>query len=144
MIGFDGSQGRAHVHRSILEGIALTMHGHLTRLESDLGRAFDDVLVAGGGSRSDLMMQILADVLARPVRRTASPDAAGVGAAVCAAVGAGVHPDWDTATAAMVVPGRSFPPDPAGVAAYRPVARTYARLGELTDPVFAWTSRPHP
>ncbi len=141
LIGFDGTQGRAHVHRAILEGIVLTMGGHLTRMEDALGRRFTEVLVAGGGSRSDLMMQIVADVLDRPASRAAVPDAAGLGAAICAAVGAGVHPDWGTAVAEMVTPGRVFAPDPAGVAAYREIASTYARLPELMDPVFAWTGR---
>ncbi len=139
LIGFDGTQGRGHVHRSILEGIALTMAGHISRMERALGRDLTQVLVAGGGSRSALMMQIVADVLDRPACRAAMPDAAGLGAAICAAVGVGVHPDWDTAVEAMVPPGRVFAPEPAGVAAYRRIARTYARLPELTEPLFAWT-----
>jgi xylulokinase len=140
LIGFDGSQGRAHVYRSILEGIALTMDGHVTRMQRDLGRGFTSVVVAGGGSRSDLMMQILADVLGRPTSRTATPDAAGLGAAICAAVGSGVHSDWETAVTEMVTSGPTFTPDATRVAAYRRIARTYSRLHELTDPLFAWTT----
>ena len=141
LVGFDGTQGRGHVYRAILEGIALTMAGHLERMERDLGRRFAAAVVAGGGSRSDVMMQVVADVLDRPVSRAAMPDAAGLGAAICAAVGAGVHPDWDTAVAAMVAPGRVFTPDPSGVAAYRALAEGYARLPELADPLFAWLTR---
>jgi xylulokinase len=140
LIGFDGSQGRAHVYRSILEGIALTMCGHIERMQRGLGRRLTHVVVAGGGSRSDLMMQILADVLDRPVSRAAIPDAAGLGAAVCAAVGAGVHHDWSTAVAEMVTLGPTFTPDPTGVAAYHRIASTYSRLHELADPLFSWTS----
>lgn len=141
LLGFDGRQGRAHVYRSILEGIALTMVGHVTRMERELGRTFERLLVAGGGSRSDLMMQILADVFERPACRSTVADAAGLGAAVCASVGAGVHPDWGTARASMVHPGRAFAPDPVRAATYRELRRTYSRLAELTEPVFAWTSR---
>ncbi len=71
MVGFDGSQGRAHVYRSIPEGIALTMAGHVARMERDLGRRFDRLLVAGGGSRSPVLMAILADVFDRPTCRAA-------------------------------------------------------------------------
>jgi sugar (pentulose or hexulose) kinase len=138
-IGFDGTQGRAHIYRSMLEGIALTMGGHIERMQEDLGRHFTSVVVAGGGSRSDVMMQILADVLDRPVSRPAMPDAAGLGAAICAAVGAGVHRDWDTAVTEMVARGPGFTPDPTGVAAYRRIARVYSRLYAMTDPLFAWT-----
>ncbi|GLY47000.1 hypothetical protein Lesp01_06560 [Lentzea sp. NBRC 102530] len=43
-----------------------------------LDREFPEPVVSGGGSRSDLMMQILATVFARPVRRTRTSDAAGL------------------------------------------------------------------
>ena len=137
LIGFDGTQGRAHIYRSILEGIALTMLGHVSAMEQAVGRRFERVLVAGGGSRSDLMMQIVADVFDRPACRTAMPDAAALGAAVCAAVGIGLHPDWDTAVTRMVAPGRSFAPDPSDVTAYRRVLGSHSRLAGLADRLFA-------
>lgn len=144
LVGFDGTQGRAHIYRSILEGIALTMIGHITRMEQALSRRFHTILAAGGGSRSDLMMQILTDVSGRPARRSGTPDAAGLGAAICAAVGCGLHPDWDTAVAEMVTAGDVFIPDPARVAAYQEIKRIYSRLTEFTDPLFTWMSQPEP
>ena len=108
LLGFDGSQGRAHLYRSILEGIALAMVNNTAAMEHALGRRLSPVLVFGGRSRSDLMMQIVADVYGRPARRTAVNDAAGLGAAICAAVGHGIYPGWDQATAAMVSPGQQF------------------------------------
>lgn len=136
LLGFDGSQGRAHIYRSILEGIALTMAGHTAAMEHALGRRLSPVLVSGGGSRSDLMMQIVADVYGRPARRTTVNDAAGLGAAICAAVGDGIYPGWDQATAAMVSPGRQFTPDPRAVRAYQQINQVYATLTGYTDPLF--------
>jgi xylulokinase len=136
LLGFDGSQGRAHIYRSILEGIALTMVNHTAAMERALGRKLSSVLVSGGGSRSDLMMQIVADVFDRPARRTVVNDAAGLGAAICAAVGHGIYPDWDQATAAMVSMGDEFAPDPRAVHAYRAINNVYAALTTYTDPLF--------
>jgi xylulokinase len=136
LLGFDGSQGRAHIYRSILEGIALTMAGHTAAMEHALGRRLSPVLVSGGGSRSDLMMQIVADVYGRPARRTTVNDAAGLGAAICAAVGHGIYPGWDQATAAMISPGRQFTPDPRAVRAYQQISQVYATLTGYTDPLF--------
>ena len=136
IVGFDGSQGRGHIHRSILEGIALTMLGHVARMERSLNRGFTTLVVSGGGSRSDLMMQILADVFDRPTRRTAMPDAAGLGAAISAAVGAGVHPDFDTAVKRMVGVGHTFEPNRASAAAYARIGAAYSMLPEHTDPLF--------
>lgn len=100
-VGFSGMQGRAHLHRAILEAIAFTMADHIDDMAGDLGRPFRAVIATGGGARSDLLLQIVADVTGLPVRRAVVDDAAGIGAAVCASVGAGMHADWDTALVAM-------------------------------------------
>jgi xylulokinase len=136
LLGFDGSQGRAHIYRSILEGIALTMANHIAAMEQALGRQLSPILVSGGGSSSDLMMQILADVFDRPTRRTTVNDAAGLGAAICAAVGHGIYPDWDQATAAMVTAGDGFAPDARAARAYQKINKVYATLTTFTDPLF--------
>ena len=57
-----------------------------------LGLAPGRLVVSGGGARSDLMTQLVADVFGRTAWRPAVADAAGLGAAVCAAVGHGTHP----------------------------------------------------
>jgi sugar (pentulose or hexulose) kinase len=82
------------------------------------------------------MMQIVADVFGRPARRTAVSDAAGLGAAVCAAVGHGIYPDWDQAAAAMIVPGDEFAPDGRAARAYQKINKVYATLATFTDPLF--------
>jgi xylulokinase len=136
LLGFDGSQGRAHIYRSILEGIALTMANNTAAMEHALGRWLSPVLVSGGGSRSDLMMQIVADVFDRPARRATVNDAAGLGAAICAAVGHGIYSDWGQATAAMVSAGDEFAPDAAAARAYQKINKVYAGLTAFTDPLF--------
>jgi len=136
LLGFDGSQGRAHIYRSILEGIALTMANNTAAMEKTLGCWLSPVLVSGGGSRSDVMMQVVADVFDRPARRTTVTDAAGLGAAICAAVGQGIYPDWDQATAAMVAIGDQFAPDAPAVRAYQQINKIYAGLTSFTDPLF--------
>ena len=136
LLGFDGSQGRAHIYRSILEGIVLTMANHTAAMERALGRRLSPVLVSGGGSRSDLMMQIVADVFGRPARRTTVNDAAGVGAAICAAVGHGIYPDWAQATAVMVTDGKGFGPQGRASRAYQKINKVYAGLTTFTDPLF--------
>ena len=112
------------------------MANNTAAMEHALGRRLSPVLVSGGGSRSDLMMQIVADVYGRPARRTAVNDAAGLGAAICAAVGHGIYPGWDQATAAMVSPGQQFTPDPGAVRAYQQINQVYATLTSHTDPLF--------
>ena len=94
--------GRAHVYRSILEGISFG-----TALIFDAMRANgylpEAVVVAGGATRSDLWLQIHADVAGIPFKRTKCADAPALGAAILAAVAAGAHGgDVFTAVDAMV------------------------------------------
>lgn len=135
-LGFDGTQGRAHLYRSVLEGIALTMADNIERMEDALGLSYSSVVVTGGGARSDLMMHILADVLDRPTRRTGHVDAAGLGAAICAAVGAGIHPTWHDAKAGMVRQGTEFTAEPGRVDAYVRARAKYREIRHYTDGLF--------
>ncbi|WP_374008295.1 FGGY-family carbohydrate kinase [Leifsonia sp. LS-T14] len=120
LLGFSGPQGRAHIYRALLEGIAFEMADNADDLAAELGRTFTEVIVTGGGARSRILPQIVADVSGLTVRRAALDDAAGLGAAVCAAVGSGMHDGWDAALAAMVRLGPPMTPSPD--------APAYARL----------------
>lgn len=133
LVGFGGRHGRFHVYRAILEGIALTMADHTEAMERAVGRRPGTVIVSGGGARSDLMMQIVAAVLDRTVVRPRLIDAAGVGSAVCAFVGAGVFPGWEQGVSALVHPDLELTPDDGSVRAYRGVAERHAVVRRGVD-----------
>lgn len=137
IVGFDGTQGRGHVFRAILEALAVTVGGSCRTLVEAQGRELREVVVTGGGAASELMLRILAAVFERPVRRPGIADAAGVGAAVSAAVAIGLHPDWDAAVAAMVRPGLLVEPEPELVEAYRAVRADYERVIPRVRELFA-------
>ncbi len=136
ILGLAGQHGAHHLHRAVLEGIALTMRAHAFAMIEALGIESARVVVTGGGAVSDLMMQIVADSWGVKATRAGMPDAAGLGAAICAAVGAGTHPDFPTAIEVMVSQGREFAPDPSEVAAYRGIAARYDSLTGFTDPMY--------
>jgi len=68
--------------------------------------------VSGGGSQSDAAMQITAGRLGLPTARPHLYETSGLGAALVAAVGLGLHPDFAAAVAAMTRVGQTFAPDP--------------------------------
>ncbi|MFI9025499.1 FGGY-family carbohydrate kinase [Streptomyces sp. NPDC053560] len=103
------------------------------------GTAWTHTLFSGGGSSSDLMMQIFADVFGVPAHRAEVNDAAGLGAAMCAAVGTGTHATFDDARDAMARPGKVFTPDPANHALYTRLGKAYRRIQDHTDPVYRET-----
>ena len=142
ILGLDGSHGAHHLYRSVLEGIVLTMREHTEAMEDALGRPRGRLLVSGGGSRSALMSQIVADVFGRQVERARVADAAGLGAAICAAVGHGTHDGFEAAVKAMTRPGEVVEPDPTAHRQYDQVMEVYTTLPEFTDPMFRRMAAP--
>ncbi|MEU1412069.1 FGGY-family carbohydrate kinase [Streptomyces sp. NPDC005731] len=136
ILGFDGRQGRFHIYRSILEALALTVHGHATTMAAELGTDYRQTIVSGGGSHSDLMMQIFADVFGVPAHRAAVNNAAGLGAAICAAVGVGLHATFEDAVDAMVGPGSVFRPDADNHLLYRQMHEVRRDILTQTDPLY--------
>jgi sugar (pentulose or hexulose) kinase len=136
MLGFDARHTRAHVYRSIMEAIALTMADKVGAMREELGATLREVVVSGGGSTSPLFMQIFADAFGIPSSRAAGPSGASLGAAICAAVASGAHPDFDTAVARMEKPRERFEPRPDAVAVYRRMnAAVYRDIRHSTDQV---------
>ena len=136
ILGFDGRQGRFHLYRSILEAIALTIYRRGTQMGAELGTGFTRTIVSGGGSNSDLMMQIFADVFGVPAVRTTVNNAAGLGSAICVAVGRGVYGSFDEAMDQMVSTGTTFEPDPGNHALYRELEAVYREIQRHTDGVY--------
>ncbi|WP_424216911.1 FGGY-family carbohydrate kinase (plasmid) [Streptomyces sp. BI20] len=135
LLGFDGRQGRFHVYRSILEALALTVRDAGVAMGEELGTGFEEVVVSGGGAGSDLLMGILADVFGLPARRPELTDAAGLGAAICAAVGTGVHGSFEEAVERMTRTGARFAPDPGRHETYRRLGAIHRDVRRHTDEV---------
>jgi glycerol kinase len=79
----------AHVARAALEAIALQIHDVFMAMQADLHGVLPELNVDGGASRNDLLMQLLADLIDRPVRRTGAAEVSALGAARLAARGLG-------------------------------------------------------
>jgi xylulokinase len=115
LVGLRGAHGPAHLLRAVFEGIALEERLHLDAMGAAAGRRIEAVSVLGGGAASALWCQILADVLGRPVRRTRSPEATSLGAAMLAAAAVGLLPSPRAAADRMgggaegFVPGAATP-----------------------------------
>jgi ribulose kinase len=108
--GLSPAHGPGHLLRAVYEGTAYGSRRILALL-ADLGVPIARIVAGGGGTRSRLWLQILADVTGTPVALTAMPDGAVRGAAICAAVGAGAYADLRDAASAMVEATDSLVPD---------------------------------
>jgi xylulokinase len=101
-VGLTVRHGRGHLVRAVLEGVAYGLRDGLDLMRSTGVGDVTELRASGGGTRSPLWRQVLADVLDATIATTATSEGAAFGAAILAAVGAGWYPDVPAATAAMV------------------------------------------
>ncbi len=136
MIGLSSEHGRGHFYRAMMEGIALDEAMGLEGIERVTGRAVDELLTIGGGSKSDLWCRIVANATGKPVKRLATAEATSLGAGIAAAIGAGWFGGAEAAVAAMA--GRVediIEPEPAEAGRYAELLGIYKRLYPTTKSI---------
>lgn len=147
IIGFGEAHTKAHVYRAIIEGIAFALLAGTLVLERRQKAKIKAIRITGGGSQSDAIMQVTADVFGVPVMRIHTNEASGLGAAIVIAVSTGVHPDYETACNAMIRVQDKFLPNSTNHALYQRLftdvyQRIYPKLGPLYKRIRAITGYP--
>jgi xylulokinase len=101
-IGLTARHTQAHLTKAVLEGVAFGLRDSFELIrESEAGKKIDEVRISGGGARSPIWRQMMADVLGVPLVSVAALEGAAYGAALLAGVGGGVWPDVEAATAVV-------------------------------------------
>ncbi len=101
-VGLTSRHQRAHLTRSVLEGVAFGLRDSFTLIkQAGLGK-IDQVRISGGGAQSDLWRQILADTMDVELVTVNTSEGAAFGAALLAGVGRGIWPTVDEACEAVV------------------------------------------
>jgi len=126
---------RAHFVRGIMEAVAYTLKRNLGIVEQ-LGVGVKQIRSMGGGARSDLWLQIKADVLQKPVAAVAVEEAACLGAALLGATATGHFASLDEGVARMVRLREPVQPDPANAEIYAQSYVRYLELYERLAPMF--------
>ncbi|MEJ2736298.1 MAG: xylulokinase [Anaerolineae bacterium] len=96
-VGLTVRHGQAHMTRAVLEGVAFGLRDSFELMKAAGLAEIRQVRVSGGGARSILWQQILADVLNVELVTVNTTEGAAYGAALLAGVGAGAWPDVDAA-----------------------------------------------
>ncbi len=110
-VGLTLRHTKAHLTRAVLEGVSYGMGDSLS-LMRDLGVAIRQVRASGGGARSRLWRQVLADVFRTPIATLNVTQGAALGAALLAGVGVGVFADVPAAAEQVVRVVEELPPGP--------------------------------
>lgn len=109
-VGWTGAHRREHFYRAILEGIAYEHRLAMDGIQKATGQPIHEYILMGGGSRSDLWCQIVADVTGVRVARASTSEATTLGAGILAASQAGWYSSVREAADAMTSTERSFEP----------------------------------
>ncbi|MGD8903769.1 MAG: FGGY-family carbohydrate kinase, partial [Anaerolineae bacterium] len=137
IIGFGDVHTRAHLYRSILEGLAYALRDGKERTERRSRIPITELRVAGGGSQSDAALQLTADIFGLPTARPHLYEASGLGAAIDCAVGLGLHRDFATAVQEMTRLGDLFEPQTLNCEIYDALyRRVYKRIYPKLKPLF--------
>lgn len=127
---------RATLTRAVLEGVALNLRWLLGAAEKFAGRRFEPIRLLGGGARTDLWCQIVADVCDRTFERVAQPLIAGLrGGALMLALALG-EVSRDEVRPLVPIDG-SFVPDPATRAVYDELYGQFPKLYSNNKTLFA-------
>jgi xylulokinase len=139
-IGLTARHNRAALLRSVLEGVAYSLRD-CVELFRETDVPLTDVRVSGGGARSALWRQIQADVFGLPVATLAISEGPAYGAALLAAVGAGIYPSVAAACDQTLREGSRIMPDPARRQTYERYYQVYRALYPALKEQFAVLAR---
>jgi sugar (pentulose or hexulose) kinase len=112
VIGFSDIHTRTHIYRAIIEGINFALMDGLYNMERRGGVKITKLFVAGGGSQSDEICQITADMFGKPLYRIQTYEASGLGSSIVAFISKGIYSDAEEAAASMIRVKDEFLPNP--------------------------------
>ncbi len=119
---------RGHLARAALEAIAYAVRANLEQAEAAIGQTLAEVAVGGGMTRTKTWVDILRDVLARPIRVASTPDVSATGAYLCALTAIGEFASLDEVAGSIRYSATVLEPDPRTAGEYADHYQRWATL----------------
>ena len=135
-VGLSASHTRAHLARSVYEGIVYCHLYHMEKLLATRDSAPGCVRLAGGAAKSEVWSQMFADILNLPVERVDVNETGALGCAITAAAGCGDYPSLSEAAKTMSPSGSRLLPDENAHACYMRRYALYQKLIDCLDPLW--------
>ncbi len=137
IIGFSGEHARTYVYRAIIEGIAYELRRLKEVMEEHAGSKIKELRVGGGGSKSNEIMQMTADIFNLPASRVHTSNLSALGAAIDAAVTLNIYHDFPEAVDNMVRVKKTFTPHAKNVKIYdRLFNEVYKEIYPALSPLY--------
>ena len=139
LAGLTFAHDRGCIARAFMEGITLDMRDMLQSMMNS-GLEISTIRILGGTTKSPLWNQMQADIYNRPVETLKTTDAAVVGAAIIAGVGAGIFSDIPEGVAHMVKADQKYEPIAENAKLYDELYDVFCRMYEGLDEKAVFTS----
>lgn len=118
IIGWTDYHDKEHLYRAILEGIAFALRDGLHTIEKDTGRKTEELYIVGGGSKSDVSMQLTADIFNMPAKRLQTHEVCAIGAAINAGLAINMFDNEEEGVKCMTKVAEVFQPIDKNVQVY--------------------------
>lgn len=126
--GLSAGHGLAHLHRSVLEGVAFAAGRHMRIMEEASGVRLERIVASSGGAKSELWLKIKASAWNLPILVPQELECSVMGAAILAATAAGQFSGIQQAVDSFVRYEREVQPDPDWVRRYAGMQPFFDRL----------------
>lgn len=110
IIGWTDAHTKEYLYRAILESIAYALRNGFEIIQKNIKNKTEEIYIVGGGSKSDVAMQLTADIFKIKTIRLQTHEVCAVGAAIAAGVGSGVFKDEKDGVEKMIKIDREFEP----------------------------------
>lgn len=137
IIGFSDYHTRVHIYRAIIEGIGFALLEGMKKIEKKSGQKIEKIMISGGGSGSNIICQITADIFGLPVYRVQSYETASLGAAIVGYVANGTYNSFKEAIDYMVHETEPFIPNEKNRKVYRELyEKVYTKIYSKLKPFY--------
>ena len=134
--GITAEHGLAHLHRSVLEGVAFAATRNLRLMENASGRKVERIVAAGGGAKSDLWLKVKASAYGVPLLVPSEPEGGVIGCAALAAAAEGRFGSPVEAAEAFVRYEQEIAPDLAWSDVYARMQPVFERIHSHAQPLY--------
>ena len=137
VIGFGDVHTKAHLYRSIIEGLTYALKEGALRTQRRNGVKIQKLRVSGGGSQSKNALQMTADIFDLPVEKPHTFETSALGAAINCVVGLKLYPNFQVAIDNMCRVGEVYHPIPENREIYKELyEKVYSKMYKQLKPLY--------
>ncbi|MDM5340514.1 FGGY-family carbohydrate kinase [Fictibacillus enclensis] len=133
--GFNGWHTKADMLRALYEGVVFGHKIHVDKLLKYRSKP-EIIRIAGGATRSEVWMQMFADILQTPIEVVEGTEQGTLGAAICAAVATGQYPSFTEAAQQMIKVGKTYTPNQECQAVYEEKYTYFNKVLGALEPIW--------